>query len=188
MEAMHTRENVKLRVKKSFETLLAFVTGVYLYASILDKTQLIFQLVGIGWIAIHQILQSIYLLTVTLQRFTNLILKVLYFDILIEVWKQVLNFYNLWLLCKLNHLVHFLSFNQVMLCNFNPQFLSLVFVIWFFSVLFSKLFLVVFKSQGDSFRIQIHFSINNDLCLRNSIIFEESKTKIKIKVQSSLFH
>ena len=57
MEPMHAREDVKLLTEQSFEALFAFMTGVNLYASVFDHPQLIFQLLSIGRIAIHQILE-----------------------------------------------------------------------------------------------------------------------------------
>lgn len=57
MEPVHAREDIKLLTEQSFEALFAFMTGVDLNASVFDHPQLVFQLLSIGGIAIHQILE-----------------------------------------------------------------------------------------------------------------------------------
>ena len=58
VESVHAREDVELLAEQCFEALLAFVAGVNLDASILDHSQLIFQLLGVGRVAVHQLLES----------------------------------------------------------------------------------------------------------------------------------
>lgn len=54
METMHAGEYVELLVEQGLETLLALVTGVYLYASVLYHPEFLFQGLCIGRVAVHQ--------------------------------------------------------------------------------------------------------------------------------------
>lgn len=64
MEAMHAWENVEFGVEEGFEALLAFVAGVNFNATIFDKTKLVFQLISIGGVAVHEIFKSVDFLAV----------------------------------------------------------------------------------------------------------------------------
>lgn len=85
MEAVHAREDVELGVEQSFKALLAFVARVDLNAPIFNQPKLVLQLISIGRVTVHQILQSIDLLAVTLERLTDLVFEIFDFDVLIEV-------------------------------------------------------------------------------------------------------
>ncbi len=48
MESMHAGEDIKLLAEECLEAFLTFMTGVYFYASVLDHSQLVLELLCVG--------------------------------------------------------------------------------------------------------------------------------------------
>ena len=82
------------------------MAGINLNASIFDHPQLILQLLSIGRITIHKLFQSAYFSRVGLQALTNLIFKTFNFDVLVEIWQQILYFDYFALFGQLNHITY----------------------------------------------------------------------------------
>lgn len=94
MEAMHAWENVEFGVEEGFEALLAFVAGVNFNATIFDKTKLVFQLISIGGVAVHEIFKSVDFLAVGFQGLADLVFEVFDFYVLVEVGEEIFDLYD----------------------------------------------------------------------------------------------
>ena len=104
MKPVHAGEYIKLLAKQSLKALFTFVTGIDFDASIFDHPQLIFELLSVSRITIHQLFESTYFSRVAFQTLTDLVFETLDFNILIEVGKQVLDFHYFALFGQLYHL------------------------------------------------------------------------------------
>jgi hypothetical protein len=182
MESVHAGEYIKLLTKQSLETFFTLVTGINLDASIFDHPQLIFELLGVSRITIHQLFESTYFSGVAFQTLTNLVFETLDFNVLVEVRKQVLYFNNFALFGKLYHIAYPSFLYQKVFGNLYPKLFPLVLVLRLISILLSQILFVMFESQSHSFSIEIHFSIDYDLRVYHFVSLEKSQTKIKIKI------
>lgn len=91
MKSVHARKYIEFFRKHAFRTLFTFMVLINFYVSIINLPYFLLKLIGIFSISSHFSLQIIYFLVITFKTVANLILKVFYFDIFIEVWKQIFN-------------------------------------------------------------------------------------------------
>lgn len=102
---MHTGEYVELLIKQRLHAFLAFVAAIDLDATVLDCSEFTLELLSIGRVALHLLLESLDLLAIALEGLAYLVLEILDLDLFIEVGKQILNLHNLRLLREVDDFV-----------------------------------------------------------------------------------
>ena len=105
VEPMHTGEYVELLIKQRLHAFLAFVAAIDLDATVLDCSEFTLELLSIGRVALHLLLESLDLLAIALEGLAYLVLEILDLDLFIEVGKQILNLHNLRLLREVDDFV-----------------------------------------------------------------------------------
>ena len=146
MKPVHAGEYIKLLAKQSFKALFTFVTGIDFDASIFDHPQLIFELLSVSRITIHQLFESTYFSRVAFQTLTDLVFETLDFNILIEVGKQVLDFHYFALFGQLYHITYPSFLYQKVFGDFYPKFFPLVLILRFISILLGQILFVMLES------------------------------------------